>query len=111
MSSVAAVKRIITLCLYIVLAAVILSEIRTVWIGLTDPGRFANVFPGATGPMYYLAVTTSACAGLNAIAVWLRQRWAIWMNVFIGVWSIVLVHIMGGPVVLRSLSFSRLPRF
>jgi len=90
-------KRIITLCLYVSLAAVILSEIRTVWVAIADRTRFLSVFPGAVGVMYYIAVVTSACAGANAIAVWLRQRWAIWANVVIGIWSILLVRILSGP--------------
>jgi len=91
-------KRIIALCLYVVLAAVILSEIRTVWVALTDRVRFTLVFPGAVGVMYYVAVVTSVCAGVNAVAVWLKHRWAIWANVVIGVWSIILVGITVGPL-------------
>ncbi len=53
-------KRILTLCLYIGLAAVILSEIRTVWIALTHKEHFIAVFPGALGMMYYVAMVTSA---------------------------------------------------
>ena len=90
-------KRLITFCLYFVLAAVVLSEIRTVWIAITARDRFAQVFPGAVGFMYYLAVVTSASAGLTAIAVWLRQKWAVWANVIIGAWSILLVGMLGGP--------------
>jgi len=70
-------KRVVALCLYLVLAAVILSEARTVWVALTDRARFEAVFPGAAGAMFYVAVLTSVCGGANAIAVWLRQKWAV----------------------------------
>src|SRR5437667_4287113 len=90
-------KRIIRVGLYVVLAAVILSEIRIVWVALTDRARFNSVFRGAVGAIYYVTVVTSACAGANAVAVWLRQNWAIWANVIIGVWSIILVEIAAGP--------------
>ena len=71
-------KRIIRVGLYVVLAAVILSEIRIVWVALTDRARFNSVFRGAVGAIYYVTVVTSACAGAKAVAVWLRQNWAIW---------------------------------
>jgi hypothetical protein len=90
-------KRLLTFCLYFVLAAVVLSEIRTVWIAITARNRFTQVFPSAVGFMYYIAVVTSASAGVNAIAVWLRHKWAVWANVVIGAWSILLVGILGGP--------------
>src|SRR5215470_6125975 len=90
-------KRLVALCLYLVLAAVILSEARTVWVALTDRARFEAVFPGAAGAMFYVAVLTSVCAGANAIAVWLREKWAVWANVVIGFWSIGLVALLGGP--------------
>jgi hypothetical protein len=89
-------KRVVALCLYLVLAAVILSEARTFWVALTDRARFEAVFPGAAGAMFYVAVLTSVCAGANAIAVWLRQKWAVWANVVIGFWSMGLVALLGG---------------
>jgi hypothetical protein len=49
------------------------------------------VFPGAVGAMFYVAVVTSVCAGADAVAVWLCQKWAIWANLVIGLSSIVLV--------------------
>jgi hypothetical protein len=90
-------KPLITFCLYLVLAAVVLSEIRTVWIAITARDRFTHVFPGAVGFMYYVTVITSALAGSNAIAVWLRQKWAVWSTVIIGGWSVLLVGMLGGP--------------
>jgi nitrate reductase NapE component len=90
-------KRVIALCLYLILAVVILSEARTVWVALTVRTRFEAVFPGAIGVMFYVAVITSVCAGANVVAVWLRQKWAVWANVVIGLWSIVLVALLGGP--------------
>ena len=67
-------KRVFTLCLYLILTAVILSEARTVWIALSDRACFQAVFPGAVGAMFFVAVITSVCAGANAIAVWLCQK-------------------------------------
>jgi hypothetical protein len=91
------VKRVVALFLYLVLTAVILSEAQTVWVALGNRARFEAVFPGAVGAMFYVAVVTSLCAGANAVAVWLRQKWAVWANVVIGLWSIVLVALLGGP--------------
>ena len=90
-------KRIASLFLYLILAAVIVSEARTVWVALGDRQRFEAVFPGAVGAMFYVAIIASGCAGANAIAVWLRQGWAVWANVVIGLWSIALVALLGGP--------------
>jgi len=90
-------KRVFALCLYLILTAVILFEARTVWVALSDRARFEAVFPGAVGAMFYVAVVTSVCAGANAIAVWLCQKWAVWANLVIGLWSTVLVTLLGGP--------------
>jgi hypothetical protein len=90
-------KRLVTFCLYFVLAAVVLSEVRTVWVATSAPDHFRQMLPGAVGFMYYLAVVTSVSAGLNAIAVWLKQKWAVWANVIIGAWSIILVRVVDGP--------------
>jgi hypothetical protein len=90
-------KRVLALCLYLVLAALILSGAQTVWIALSDRVHFEAVFPGAVGAMFYVAAITSVCAGANAVAVWLRQKWAVWANLVIGLWSIFLVSLLGGP--------------
>jgi hypothetical protein len=90
-------KRVVAVCLYLVLTAVILSEARTVWVALNDRTRFEAVFPGAVGAMFDVAVVTSVCAGANAVALWLRQKWAVWANLVIGLWSIALVALLGGP--------------
>ncbi|MBI2992622.1 MAG: hypothetical protein HYY48_00405 [Gammaproteobacteria bacterium] len=29
--------------------------------------------------------------------IWLRKRWALWLNVLIGIWSIALLEIVRGP--------------
>src|SRR5437660_10657091 len=79
-------KRIIRVGLYVVLAAVILSEIRIVWVALTDRARFNSVFRGAVGAIYYVTVVTSACAGAKAVAVWVRQNWAIGVHRIIWGW-------------------------
>jgi hypothetical protein len=89
-------KRVVAVCLYLVLTAVILSEARTVWVALSDRARFEAVFPRAVGAMFYVALITSICAGANAIAVWLHRKWAVWTNLVIGLWSTVLVTLLGG---------------
>jgi hypothetical protein len=39
----------------------------------------------------------SPLAGLNAMFIALRQRWAVWINPAIGVSSIVLMAVVGSP--------------
>ena len=81
------------------LAAVVASEINTLRVAFTDPARFALAFPGARDDIhFYAAVVTSAAAGLNCILIAFRQRWALLTNAVIGVWSIVLLRLLGGPV-------------
>jgi hypothetical protein len=87
-----------TLLLYLALAAVVASEINTLRIAFTDPERFARSFPAAgDGIYFYVTVATSAAAGLNSILIAFRHRWALLTNAAIGVWSIVLVRMLGGP--------------
>ena len=90
-------KRILTAILYLVLVAVALSAVQTIWIALADPARYQSVFPGAQGPLYWITVGSSAVAGLNAILIALRKQWAVWLNPFIGVGSIGLLRLVGSP--------------
>src|SRR5439155_14026805 len=90
-------KRIIRVGLYVVVAAVILSEIRIVWVALTDRARFNSVFRGAVGAIYYVTVVTSACAGPRPSPYGSGKIGPFGANVIIGVWSIILVEIAGGP--------------
>jgi hypothetical protein len=79
------------------LALVVLSSIQSIWIGLADKAAYLKVFPGAAGLLYYVCLLTSLVAGVNCVFIWIRKRWALWLNVIIGTWSIALVEIVGGP--------------
>jgi hypothetical protein len=79
------------------LLLVILAEVNSLWIGLTDIPRYLATFPDATGPLYVATLVTSLAAGANAVMIWLRRTWAIWLNVFIGPWSVVLIELVNGP--------------
>lgn len=83
--------------LRVVLLLVIAAEINTVRIALTDPSRYVATFPGATGPMFFATLATSLAAGLNAVLIWFRMRWAIGLNVLIGLLSIAMIELVRGP--------------
>jgi hypothetical protein len=70
---------------------------QSIWIGVTDTPRYHSVFPGARGLLFWLTLMLSALAGLNAMFIALRQRWAVWINPVIGVSSIVLLAVAGSP--------------
>ena len=93
----ASLKRILTAILYLVLLAVALSAVQTIWIALADTARYQRVFPGAQGALYWLTVGSSAVAGLNALLIALRKHWAVWLNPFIGLASIGLLRLVGSP--------------
>lgn len=42
-------RRMPTGALYLVLAAVVVSTMQSIWIGVTDTPRYQSVFPGARG--------------------------------------------------------------
>jgi hypothetical protein len=75
----------------------VLSAAQTVWVALADRPRYEMIFPGARGAWFWATATMSALAGLNAIFIGLRQRWAVWLNPLIGVASIGLLQLVGGP--------------
>jgi hypothetical protein len=83
--------------LRVVLLLVIAAEINTVRIALTDPSRYVATFPGATGPMFFATLAISLAAGLNAVLIWFRKRWAIGLNVLIGLLSIAMIELVRGP--------------
>ena len=90
-------RRTLTGVLYLVLAAVVVSTLQSIWIGLTDTPRYQAVFPGARGALFWLTLMLSALAGLNAMFIAFRQRWAIWINPAIGIASIGLLAVVGSP--------------
>src|ERR1700730_16156685 len=90
-------RRILSIVLYVTLLLVVLSEVNTLWIGVTNPARFRYTFPGATGALFVVALSTSLAAGLNAVMIWLRKRWAVWLNIVIGLWAMGLIEILQGP--------------
>ena len=90
-------KNRLKLVLRLMLILVVLSSVQSIWIGLTNRPRYLRVFPGAMGGLYYLTLLTSFGAGANCVAIWQTRRWAVWLNILIGAWSIALIGIVGGP--------------
>jgi hypothetical protein len=89
-------KWVLYAVLYVMLLLVVLSSIQSVWIGLTQSERYLAAFPGAHGGLYYITLLTSVAAGANSILIGLRQRWAVWTNVAVGAWSIMLLEVVHG---------------
>jgi hypothetical protein len=89
--------RILAGVLYVTLLAVVVSTAQSIWVGITDPARYQQAFPLAQGALYGLSQFTSGAAGLNAVLIAFRTRWAIWLNPVIGLSSIVLLASVGSP--------------
>jgi hypothetical protein len=85
--------------LRIALALVIWAELSSLWVSFTDSARYAIAFPRAVGALYTVTQITTAIVAVTAVLLWLGKRWAIPLNVAIGVWSVVLIQIAGGPFV------------
>jgi hypothetical protein len=92
-----ATRGLLTLTLYATLTSVMVSTLQSVWIGVTDNARYLAAFPRATGILYPLTLLTSILAGANCIMILQRKRWAIWLNIGIGAFSIVQLELAGGP--------------
>ena len=90
-------RQVLNFILHLMLLMVVLSEINSIWVGIAHKAQYQAVFPGAAGALYYLAQATSFAAGGNCILIWRRKRWAVWLNILIGVWSITLIEILHGP--------------
>jgi hypothetical protein len=90
-------KKSFNFVLHLMLMLVILSEARSIWIGIAERTRYLAVFPGAIGALYYLTLAMSFAAGLNCVMIWLKKRWAVWLNILIGLCSISLIEIVQGP--------------
>lgn len=90
-------RKLLLVGFYAMVALVIVSEVRTVWIALADTPRFYNYLPGVRGPFFPVFVATSAAAGVNTFLVGARVRWAVWLNPAIGVWSIILLQLVHAP--------------
>ena len=110
-------RRLLTGFLYLVLVAVVLSTVQTLWVGITNESRYQEIFPRAAGSLYWVTLVSSGLAGLNAVFIGLRKRWAVWLNPLIGLSSIALLGAAGGhwanPVVvlLACLSSTLLPYY
>lgn len=91
-------RRALLIAFYTTLALVIVSEARTVFVALIERDRFVATVPAARGAWLRVIVATSAAAGLNAILVGLRIRWAVWVNLAIGAWSILLLILVRAPL-------------
>jgi hypothetical protein len=85
--------------LRVALAVVIWAELSSLWVGFTDRARFAIAFPRAEGALFAAAQITTALVAVTAVLLWLNRRWAIPLNVALGVWSVVLIQVAQGPVV------------
>lgn len=85
--------------LYVMLLLVVISEARTVFVALAEKDRFIQALPGTAGRWFPVFVATSAAAGITAILVGARMRWAVWLNLAIGLWSILLLVVIGAPAV------------
>jgi hypothetical protein len=89
-------KQVLYVVLYVMLLLVVLSSIQSVWIGLTQRARYLAAFPGADIGFYYVTLLTSVAAGANSILIALKLRWAVWTNIAVGAWSVVLLEIVEG---------------
>ena len=92
-----ALRTTLNLVLHVMLLLVLLTELRSIWTGVADKPRYLAVFPGAVGTLYYATLVTSFAAGVNCVFIWLKKRWALWVNAIIGMWSIALIEIVRGP--------------
>jgi hypothetical protein len=90
-------RKTLTLILHLMLLLVVLSALNSIWIGVANKPRYLSVFPGAVGALYYLTLLTSFASGANCVMIWRKKRWALWLNILIGLWSISLIEIVHGP--------------
>ena len=90
-------KKFLNFVLHLMLLLIVLSEINSIWIGIAHKSRYLTVFPGTIGALCYITLVTSFAAGVNCVMIWLRKRWAVWLNILIGLWSISLIEIVHGP--------------
>jgi len=82
---------------YAVLAAVVVSCLRSVWVGFTDMARYQRAFPGAQGALFWFTQLASLMAAANAMLIGRRIKGAILANPVIGLVSIILLEMVGGP--------------
>jgi hypothetical protein len=92
-------RRLLPAFFYVMVVLVVISELRTVWLALAERQRFLAYLPGVKGAFYSVFIATSAAAGLNALLVAARFRWAVWLNIGIGAWSILLLQLVHAPAV------------
>jgi len=90
-------NRLLTGVLYVILFAVVLSSLQTLWVGLADKARYQAILPGARGSLYWTTLVLSSIAGANAICIGLRRRWAVRLNPLIGLSSIAGLRAVGSP--------------
>lgn len=85
---------------------VILSELNSILQANLSPDRYLMSFPSMTEPVFYLAQLTHIAVLANCVMIWLWKKWAVWTNVVIGVWSIILVQIVDGALVIQVIIFA-----
>ena len=90
-------KRLLDAVLYVLLLAVVVSCLRSVWIGLFDVARYRAAFPGAVGVLYPATLIASFGAAVTAVFIAFRKRAAVLANPFVGFASILLLEFAHGP--------------
>jgi len=85
---------------------VILSELNSILQANLSPDRYLMSFPSMTEPVFYLAQLTHIAVLASCVMIWLWKKWAVWTNVVIGVWSIILVQIVDGALVIQVIIFA-----
>jgi hypothetical protein len=89
-------RRVANVVLRVVLVMVFVAEANTVWTYIADRETYRAAFPAATTQMLTLTVWTSAAVGVTAVLIWLHKRWAVWLNLVLGLWSLALVELVDG---------------
>lgn len=90
-------RRLLHVALYLLLLSVVVSCLRSVWIGVFDPGRYRAAFPGAAGNLYAASLIASLAAAVTAVFIALRHRIAVLANPFVGLASILLLEFCNAP--------------
>lgn len=90
-------RRVLYVVVYVLLAAVVVSCLRTVWVGVTDVARYRRAFPGAQGALFWFTMLASILAAANAMLIGIRIKGAILANPLIGLVSVILLEMVDGP--------------
>ncbi len=83
------------------LLMVIFSELNSILQAILNPDKYLMSFPNMTEPVFYLSQLTHFAVLANCVMIWLWRKWAVWTNVVIGAWSIILVQVVEGALVIQ----------